>query len=52
MREIMNLLSLESGWSTRLLWTIADFIPRLALAVVVWIVAWFVAKWLKGLVLR
>lgn len=47
MESLNDLVTLENGWSTTLVESIASFIPNLALAIIVWVVAWFIAKMIK-----
>lgn len=50
--EFIDLLPVESGRSANLVYSIVEFLPKLAMAVVVWILAWFIAGWLRKAILR
>jgi hypothetical protein len=44
MENIQDILSLNNDRSTRLLQSVVAFLPKLLLAIVLWIAFWFIAK--------
>lgn len=42
--EYLDLIESQASWSTSLIATILNFLPKLGIALVIWVVAWWLAK--------
>jgi Conserved TM helix len=51
MNQFDQLLNINNWWSSQLLQSVVDFLPKLLFALFVWIVFWFVAKAVRAWVL-